>query len=193
MPDPENPRGENQRGENQRGDDQRGENQPRAEGGDVLPDELTLESAYVGPYQFPNVRRRRLAALLYAIVAAVALAAGVRASNVGLIVGGALVGAAALYHLACAYPLAVDQTEALAVASRAVGFPVGHASAQVTWRGLRSRPMWRVLVYSADEPPSFRGIVELDAVDGHLLYATSEPNPEDWSQFGVTAPPRPAN
>jgi len=43
-----------------------------------------------------------------------------------------------------------------------------------------------VLVYSADEPPSLRGLVELDAVDGRLLYESSEPNPEDWSEFGLT-------
>jgi hypothetical protein len=158
--------------------------------GDTLPEDLTVASGYVGQYQFPDVRRRRLAALLYLVVAAVAIASGISASNAGLLAGGVLVAAIALYHVLCAYPLAIDQTEALAVASRAVGFPVGHASAQVTWRGLRSRPMWRVLVYSADEPPSFRGIVELDAVDGELLYESSEPNPEDWSAFGVTTPPR---
>ena len=33
--------------------------------GDALPDDLRVESAYMGPYQFPDVRRRRLAALLY--------------------------------------------------------------------------------------------------------------------------------
>jgi hypothetical protein len=157
-----------------------------AHAGDALPDDLKVESAYMGPYQFPDVRRRRLAALLYVIVAALVIAAGASASNSVLVAGGIVIAAIALYHLVCAYPLAVDQTEALAVASRAVGFPVGHASAQVTWRGLRSRPMWRVLVYSADEPPSLRGIVELDAVDGHLLYDSSEPNPEDWSEFGLT-------
>jgi hypothetical protein len=159
--------------------------------GDTLPDDLKVESAYVGPYQFPDVRRRRLAAALYLIVAAIAIAAGVTSSNAVLAAGGVVVALIALYHLLCAYPLAVDQTEALATASRAVGFPVGHASAQVTWRGLRSKPMWRVLVYSADDPPSLRGIVELDAVDGHVLFSTSEQNPEDWSQFGITTPPPP--
>jgi hypothetical protein len=154
--------------------------------GDTLPDDLKVESAYVGPYQFPDVKRRRLAALLYVIVAAIAIAAGVSASNSGLIAGGVLVAAIALYHYACGFALKIDQTEALAAASRAVGFPVGHASAQVTWRGLRSRPMWRVLVYSADDPPSLRGLVELDAVNGQLLYESTEPNPEDWSQFGLS-------
>ena len=47
----------------------------------------------------------------------------------------------------------VDEKEALVKAQQAVGFPVGHASAQQVWRGLRSRPTWRVLCYSVEEPP----------------------------------------
>lgn len=161
--------------------------------GDELPGDLDVTSAYVGAYQFPDVRRRRIAAALYGATAAGALAGYGASGNGGLLGAAGLLGAVALYHVATAWPLAIDQTEALAAASRAVGFPVGHASAQVTWRGLRSRPMWRVLVYSADEPPASRGLVELDAVDGRLLYATSEPNPEDWSDLGagVTDPARP--
>ena len=97
---------------------------------------------------------------------------------------GVLLGVIAAYHFAAGWPLRVDQTEALAVASRTVGFPVGHASAQLGWRGLLSRPAWRILVYSADEPPSVRGLVELDAVDGRVLGEYTERNPEDWSQLG---------
>ncbi len=158
---------------------------------DELPDELTVESAYVGAYTFPDVRRRRIAGTLYAVVAVLCAIGFATSSNGGLLLGAVLLALVAAYQFLTAWPLAVDQTDALAVASREVGLPVGHASAQVTWRGLRSRPLWRVLVYSADEPPSFRGIVELDAVDGHVLFATSEQNPEDWSQFGVTTPPPP--
>ena len=68
-------------------------------------------------------------------------------------------------------------------ATRAVGFPVGHASAQLGWRGLRSRPTWRILVYSADEPPSKRGLVLVDGVDGVVLEHFVEDNPEDWSDI----------
>ena len=32
-----------------------------------------------------------------------------------------------------------------------------------------------------------RGLVELDAVDGHVIGDYTEPNPEDWSQFGLDA------
>jgi hypothetical protein len=150
--------------------------------GDQLPEDLDV-TAYVGPYTFPDIRRRRLPAVLYLIVAAGAYAGGATSGNGGLIAAGVLLTLVAVYSWIAAWPLRVDQTEALAVASRTVGFPVGHASAQLAWRGLRSRPTWRILLYSADEPPSIRGLVELDAVDGTVLGEYTERNPEDWSQL----------
>jgi hypothetical protein len=148
--------------------------------GDVLPGELDV-TALVGPYLFPDIRRRRLAALWYALVAAGALLAGLSSGNGGVAGAGVALALVALYVAACAWPLRVDQTEALTVASREVGFPVGHASARLAWRGLRSRPAWQILLYSADEPPSIRGLVELDALDGRVLGSYTESNPEDWS------------
>jgi hypothetical protein len=148
--------------------------------GDHLPEDLDV-TAYVGPYTFPDIKRRRIAGTIYLVVGAGALWAGLAAANGGLVFGAVLLVLIGAYHFLAAWPLKVDQTEALAVASRTVGFPVGHASAQLAWRGLRSRPAWRILVYSADEPPSVRGLVELDAVDGHVLGEYTEHNPEDWS------------
>jgi len=114
----------------------------------------------------------------------VAALAGYAASgNRGLLVGAGTLVTAAAYHAVTAWPLTIDQTEGLVLATRAVGFPVGHASAQLTWRGLRSRPTWRILLYSADTPPSMRGLVELDAVDGTVLGEYTETNPEDWSVY----------
>ena len=67
------------------------------------------------------------------------------------------------------------------VAAGAVGFAVGHASAQQVWRGLRSKPTWRVLVYSAENPPRQRSLVLVDAVDGTVVEHLTEDNPEeDW-------------
>jgi hypothetical protein len=150
--------------------------------GDELPEELDV-TAYVGPYVFPDIRRRRIAGAIYAVIGGLALAGGLSANNGGLVFAGVALLLIALYHWVAGWPLRVDQTDALAVASRTVGFPVGHASAQLGWRGLLSRPAWRILVYSADEPPSIRGLVELDAVDGHVLGDYTEQNPEDWSQL----------
>ena len=72
----------------------------------------------------------------------------------------------------------IDEKEALVAAQQALGFPVGHASAQQVWRGLRSRPTWRVMVYSAEDPPARRGLVLVDAVDGTVLEQLSEDNPD---------------
>jgi hypothetical protein len=159
--------------------------EPKDEGDD-LPEELDV-TAYVGPYVFPDIRRRRIAAALYVIVGGAALAAGLAASNGGLVFAGVFLLVIAAYHWAAGWHLEIDQTEALAIASRTVGFPVGHASAQLAWRGLLSRPVWRILVYSADEPPSIRGLVELDAVDGHVIGEYTERNPEDWSELGLSS------
>jgi hypothetical protein len=75
----------------------------------------------------------------------------------------------------------VDEKQALVLAQGAVGFAAGHASAQQVWRGLRSRPTWRVLVYSAENPPRQRGLVLIDAVDGRVVEHLVEDNPEeDW-------------
>jgi hypothetical protein len=151
---------------------------------DQLPEELDA-TAYVGPYVFPNINRRRIPAAMYAALAVLCLAGWVWSTNVGLLVAAILLAAISAYHVVAAWNLEVDQTQALVVATRTVGFPVGHASAQLAWRGLRSRPVWRILLYSADEPPIMRGLVELDAVDGHVMGEYTEPNPEDWSKFGL--------
>ena len=151
---------------------------------DELPEDLDV-TAYVGPYQFPDIRRRRIAGTIYAVIGALALWGAVATGNDGVLIGAILLLAIAAYHFLAGWPLKIDQTEALTVASRTVGYPVGHASAQLAWRGLRSRPTWRILVYSADEPPSMRGLVELDAVNGAVIGEYTERNPEDWTEFSA--------
>jgi len=151
---------------------------------DALPEDLDV-TAYVGPYLFPPPRRRRIPATMYAVLALLCLAGGLLTDVGGLLAAAVFLALISAYHFAAAWPLEIDQTEALLVASRTAGFAVGHSSAQLAWRGLRSRPAWRILLYSADEPPTMRGLVELDAVDGHVLGHYTEPNPEDWSKYGL--------
>lgn len=151
-----------------------------------LPEDLDITVAR--PYRVPDNRKRRIAAGGYVAAAAVCAAGAVVSGNGGLLAAAVFLAVAAAYHYACAWPLHVDETGALAASAAATGFPVGHASAQLAWRGLRSRPVWRVLLYSADEPPSKRGLVELDAVDGEVLGTYTEDNPEDWSAYGF--PPK---
>ena len=121
-------------------------------GPDELPEELDITVAR--PYKVPDNRKRRVAAACY-VFAAVACGAGAAVSgNGGLLAGALFFALVAAHHLATAWPLVLDETGALAASAAATGFPVGHASAQLAWRGIRSRPVWRVLLYSADEPPS---------------------------------------
>jgi hypothetical protein len=151
---------------------------------DALPEELDV-TAYVGPYLFPTMERRRIPATMYLILGAFCLVGWLVSSNGGLLAAAIVLGLIALYHFLCAWPLTIDQTEALLIASRTAGFAVGHSSAQLAWHGFRARPVWRILLYSAESPPTMRGLVQLDAVDGTVMGEYTEPNPEDWSKYGL--------
>jgi hypothetical protein len=152
--------------------------------GDELPEDLDV-TAYVGPYLFPTMERRRIPATMYLVLAVLCLLCWLVSSNGGLLGAAIFLALVAAYHYACAWPLTIDQTEALLIASRTVGFAVGHSSAQLAWHGLRARPVWRILLYSAESPPVMRGLVQIDAVDGTVMGEYTEPNPEDWSKYGV--------
>jgi hypothetical protein len=39
------------------------------------------------------------------------------------------------------------------------------------------------LLYSAENPPTKRGLVLVDGVDGEIVSFFVEPNPEDWSDL----------
>jgi hypothetical protein len=151
---------------------------------DSLPDDLNA-SEYVGPYQFPdNSRRRRLRISLRSrcrvpVAVAVTARRGPVLINSGMVWAAILLTASgsAVVHLGVED--ARRQKQALVAAQGAVGFPVGHAWAQQVWRGLRSRPTWRVLVYSAESPPRQRSLVLVDAIDGKVVEHLTEDNPED--------------
>lgn len=156
---------------------------------DELPDDLN-PGAFVGPYQFPDNSRRRRPAIIYLVVAAALLVAWLVHGdgpavlvNDGYLWGAIVLGAVGLYSFTSGWRMRVDEKQALVAAQGAVGFPIGHASAQQVWRGLRSRPTWRVLVYSSENPPRQRGLVLVDAVDGSVLEHLTEANPEDdWAE-----------
>ncbi len=155
-------------------------------GGDELPEDL--QPALVDPedYLFPNNNRRRIPGVLY-ILSAIALAAAFWLYedsvfvNRGLLLGALLLAAIGAYSFIAGWNLDVDERDALVASVNEVGFPVGHASAQMGWRGLLSRPTWRILLYSADDPPTKRGLVLVDGVAGHVVESFVEDNPEDWS------------
>lgn len=162
-----------------------------AEVRDELPEDLNA-SAYVGPYVFPNNNRRRVPGYLYLMLGAACIAGWAVVGRDGVLVNGGFLGAGVLlgllgaYHLVAGWNLDVDERDALVAATKRVGFAVGHASAQLGWRGLRSKPTWRILLYSAEEPPLRRGLVLVDGVDGEIVAHFVEDNPEDWSDLTPT-------
>jgi hypothetical protein len=155
---------------------------------DQLPEDLQ-PSIYVGPYTFPDIKKRRIPGAIYLASAAVFLALWLAYRDGGVFVNRGMLAAAigfavvGLYHFAAGWALRVKEVDALASASREVGFPVGHASAQLGGRGVRSRPTWRILLYSADEPPTKRGLVLVDGLDGTVVEHMVEDNPEDWADL----------
>ena len=151
---------------------------------DALPDDLDVHG-FVGPYQLPDISGRRIPGFLYLFLSIVFFLFsklfdsspfinwGYVASAITLALGG-------IYHLQAGWKLSIDETGALVEAAKTAGFPVGHASAQMVWRGIRSRPVWRILLYSSESPPTQRGLVMIDAVEGSVIESHFEKNPEIW-------------
>lgn len=150
---------------------------------DALPDDLNI-TAFSGAYEFPDNSRRRIPGVMYLVLAILCLVVRVVGgaespiANDGWIIAAILLGVVGLFSITSGWRMSIDEKQALVVATRAVGFPVGHASAQQVWRGLRSRPTWRVFCYSGEEPPLRRGLVLVDAVDGSVVEKLTEANPE---------------
>lgn len=155
---------------------------------DALPADLDA-SAMVGPYLFPNNSRRRIPGVIYLVLAALCVGLWLLAGddqplvNGGFLGAGVALAAVGTYSFVAGWSLDVDESDALVAATRQVGFPVGHASAQMGWRGLLSRPTWRILLYSNEPQPAKRGLVLVDGVDGEVLEHIVEDNPEDWSEY----------
>ena len=156
---------------------------------DELPDDLN-PAGFVGAYLFPDNSRRRWPGVMYlgfaAVIAAVYFFANDAAVvNPGWMVAAAVLAAVGLFSISSGWRMTVDEKEALVADQGAVGFAVGHASAQQVWRELRSRPTWRVLCYSAEEPPKQRGLVLVDAVDGRVLEHLVEMNDEAVAELAA--------
>ena len=143
-----------------------------------VPDDL--DSGQLGPYQFPSPARRRIGARVYlgaglvAVFGALAnLGAGLWAVAIGLMT-------LAYVHYRTAWPLAIGQDQALDTAAALSPFPVGHASAALGFVGGRARPVWNLILYSAENPPRSRALVRLDAVSGRQfdeVYTEQLPQP----------------
>jgi hypothetical protein len=82
-----------------------------------------------------------------------------------------------VYHVVAAKPLKIREAQALTTANKETDFAVGHASAVLGFDGLLARPVWNVLVFSSDEPPTERGLVRVDGQSGEVLEIYTEDVP----------------
>lgn len=149
------------------------------------------DDEFVGPHTFPNNNRRRIPAVIYILAGAAIMALySARGSdsplvNVGLLWAGVGLVLFGVYGLVAGWTLRVEESDALVNAARYLGFPLGHSAVQLVWRGWLSRPTWRILTYSTEDPPQQRAMVLIDGISGEVIEGFAEPNPEDWS--GVDA------
>lgn len=157
---------------------------------DELPDDLAATHQDLEDYIFPNNNRRRIPGFLYLVAAVGFIVLYLLYGDDGVLVNEGYLWAALIavtvgvYSIVSGWNLNVDEREALVVAAAEVGQPIGPASAQLSWRGLLSRPVWRILCYTAEDPPLTRALVIVDGVDGHVVERIVEDNPEDWTQLG---------
>lgn len=147
---------------------------------DELPSDLDV-TKYVGPYQFPTPRKRRTASISIFIISISAVAIGFFSSNTAMLFGGLFMAFIGAIFFFCGWPLKIKDLDALTLAAKNSPFSVGHASAQLSFTGWFSKPLWRVVVFSSDEPPSQRGLVEIDGISGKIVSTYfdeegSEPN-----------------
>ncbi len=158
---------------------------------DTLPDDLNV-SEFVGAYKFPDNSRRRIPGALYLVLSLLLAVAWMMTEQTsvyarsGVAFACVVLAVVGVFSITSGWRMSVDEKGALVIATRAVGFPVGHASAQQVWRGVRSRPTWRIFCYSAEEPPLRRGLVLVDAVSGAVVESMTEANPEGSVALSLT-------
>lgn len=145
----------------------------------AVPDDLDSDVDEL-EYTVPNTNRRRRAGAVYLVGAAsvgILIASGLLPRSMWW-TAVAVVAGVGVYHFISGWNLALLDREALEVANQEVPFAVGHASASLGFSGWRARPVWNVLVFSADDPPSQRGLVLVDGIDGRVRDSFVDEIPE---------------
>lgn len=142
--------------------------------GDELPEDL-VPSAARGKYSVPDNARRRRPAVVFAVAAPMSAALWITRGEGGVLVNSGFLAAAVGFALLAAYFAAsargvnVWEDEAIATAKGATELPSGTGRAQLAWRGLVGRPVWRVLVHDETATPARRGVVIVDAANGSVV------------------------
>jgi hypothetical protein len=132
-----------------------------------VPDDL--QSLVLEPYAVPNTNQRRRAGWVYVVAAAIVVLGIVLGLPSGMWLVVALFLVVAGFHRLAGWDLKVMDGPALEIANRHAEFPAGHASAALNFQGWRARPIWNVLMFSADDPPTQRGLVRVDGITGEVI------------------------
>lgn len=152
--------------------------------GDELPHDL-VPSAARGKYSVPDNARRRRPAVVLAISGVGALALWASKADGGVLVNDGFLFAGfaflvlAAYFLLSARGVRVWEDGAVATAKQTTGLSGGSGRAQLAWRGLLGRPVWRVLVHDETAAQARRGVVIVDATDGSVVEHMTEDVPAE--------------
>ena len=124
---------------------------------DQLPDDLNAVD-HIGAYDFPDNSRRRIPGVIYSALALLCVVVWFVADNQdsalinkGILFAAVLLAVMSIISITSGWRMTINESEALVEATKSVGFAVGHASAQQVWRGIRSRPTWRIFCYSVED------------------------------------------
>lgn len=152
--------------------------------GDELPEDL-IPSAVREKYSVPDNARRRRPAVVFLLAAVLSGALWLTRSDGGVLVNSGFLAAAigfgllAVYFAASARGVNVWEDEAIATAKQVTELPSGSGRAQLAWRGLIGRPVWRVLVHDESLPQVRRGVVIVDAASGSVVEHMRQDVPPD--------------
>jgi len=152
--------------------------------GDELPEDL-IPSAARGKYSVPDNARRKRPAVVFAVAAALAGGLWLARRDGGILVNDGFLFIAvvflalAAYFLASARGVHVWEEEAISTAKSVTGLQAGSGRAQLAWRGLVGRPVWRVLIHDETSDQGRQGVVIVDAARGSVVEHKTEDLPPD--------------
>lgn len=150
--------------------------------GDELPEDL-IPAAARGKYSIPDNARRRRPAVVLSVTGLLSGALWWTRADGGVLVNSGFFVAAigflllAAYFAASARPVRVWEDEAVTTAKTTTGLQSGTGRAQLAWRGVLGRPVWRVLVHDEGSGQPRRGVVIVDATNGSVVEHLTEDVP----------------
>lgn len=155
--------------------------------GDELPEDL-VPSAARGKYSVPDNARRRRPAVVLIVAAAVSGTLWLTKADGGVLVNAGFAYAAAaflvlgLYFVVSSKGVHVWEDEAIAIATERTELSRGTGRAQLAWRGLVGRPVWRVLLHEESGSTTVRGVVIVDATNGSVVEHMTEEMPAEETE-----------